>query len=391
MSVVIFGDAFTFPEGNAATNRVHTYAKGFKEAGVNVHVICFDNEYIQVNDGTINGIRFYHPFGQSIKNKHFIIRRWLKFKKYFRTIRLVRKIDKADKIVAINCWTSLLHTYFFAILITRIVGSKLINEHSEHPLRNYQRSFFSKIRGEAKSFFGNVFCDGVFCISQYLIDFYSSRGIRKKKLFLVPSTVDTERFQGPYTPPYNFRYILYCGSLTVAKDGVNILVESFNRISGKYPDINLVLIGKGDIAEEELLIRDLVKNLNIENRVFMPGQKPRSDIPAYLTNARILALARPRSMVADAGFPSKLTEYLSTGIPVVVTTVGEIPLYLKDNENAFLTIPDSVDAFADKMDFVLGNYEYAKQVGARGKELTGTVFNYKYQANRMLEFINSLY
>jgi hypothetical protein len=39
MSVVIFGDVFTFPEGNAATNRVYTYAKGFIENGIDVHVI----------------------------------------------------------------------------------------------------------------------------------------------------------------------------------------------------------------------------------------------------------------------------------------------------------------------------------------------------------------
>jgi len=64
--------------------------------------------------------------------------------------------------------------------------------------------------------------------------------------------------------------------------------------------------------------------------------------------AKILALARPKSKVADAGFPSKLTEYLSTGNPVVVTRVGEIPYYLKDNVHAFLTEPDSVNSFAER-------------------------------------------
>ena len=116
----------------------------------------------------------------------------------------------------------------------------------------------------------------------------------------------------------------------------------------------------------------------------------RDKIPAYLNNAKILALARPKSLVADAGFPSKLTEYLATGIPVVVTEVGEIPVYLKDNENAFISQPDSVDAFAEKLDFVLGNYEVAKKVALKGKELTRTIFNYNYQAKRMIGFINSL-
>jgi glycosyltransferase involved in cell wall biosynthesis len=390
MSFVIFGDAFTFPDGSAATNRVFTYARGFYEIGINVHVICFENEYLAVNDGILNGVYYYHPFGQVEKNKHFLIRRWLKFKKYLRTIALIRKINKSDKIIAINCWTSLLFTQFFAIFLTKLVRTRLINEHSEHPLRNYQGSFFKKSRGEINSYLGNVLCDGIFCISQYLIDFYSSRGLNRRRLFLVPSTVDTERFRKSYESPLKFQYILYCGSLTVMKDGVNILIESFFRITEKYPEINLVLIGKGDLIDEETFIRNLVSELKIEKKVFFPGQLPRTEIPAYLNNAKILALARPKSMVADAGFPSKLTEYLATGVPVVVTEVGEIPLYLKDNENAFLAIPDSVDAFAEKLDYVLGNYAHALEVALRGKELTDSVFNYKYQAKRMLDFIYSL-
>ena len=54
MSIVIFGDSFSFPEGNAATNRIHTYAKGFTENGISVHVISFANEYITNGDGVTN-------------------------------------------------------------------------------------------------------------------------------------------------------------------------------------------------------------------------------------------------------------------------------------------------------------------------------------------------
>jgi glycosyltransferase involved in cell wall biosynthesis len=95
-------------------------------------------------------------------------------------------------------------------------------------------------------------------------------------------------------------------------------------------------------------------------------------------------------MVADAGFPSKLTEYMATGIPVVVTSVGEIPAYLKHRENAFLAKPDSAEAFAKELEYVLDNYEYACHVAMNGKELTKTVFNYNYQAKRMIDFIRSL-
>ena len=34
MTCIIFGDAFTFPDGDASTNRVYTYARGFLEHGL---------------------------------------------------------------------------------------------------------------------------------------------------------------------------------------------------------------------------------------------------------------------------------------------------------------------------------------------------------------------
>ena len=84
MSIIIFGDSFSFPEGDAATNRVHTYAKGFHENNSAVHVICFANDYDSLEVGFITGIRFYHPFGQRKRNRYLIVRRWQKFIKYFK-------------------------------------------------------------------------------------------------------------------------------------------------------------------------------------------------------------------------------------------------------------------------------------------------------------------
>ncbi len=390
MSLVIIGDAFTFPEGNAATNRVHTYARGFYENGLTVHVICFRSYYNNDGDGKFNEINFYHPFGKRKRSRYLLIRRWHKFLKYYRTIKLIRNINKNDRIIAFNSWTNILLTQLFIFIIARFLGTNVINEHSEHPMRNYQGNTLRKTQGNIRMHLDSMLGNGFFCISQYLVDFYTANGVSPKKLFLVPSTVDTDRFKNNIKSPLPFQYILYCGSLSILKDGVNILIESFRKLIENNADINLVLIGKGDTIKEEIYIRALVKRLNIKDRVFFMGQLSRTEIPAYLKNARVLALARPTSMVADAGFPSKLTEYLTTGIPVVVTGVGEIPLYLCDKKNAFLSEPDSIEAFSEKLKFVLDNYNFAMEVAVKGKELTDTIFNYRFQAKRMIGFINSL-
>ncbi|HBE41345.1 MAG TPA: hypothetical protein DDW27_09100 [Bacteroidales bacterium] len=389
-AVIIFGDTFTFPEGNAATNRVHTFAKGFLENKISASVICFKNEYNEYFEGTFDGIDYYHPYGQKVRSKYFLIRRWVTIRKYFKAYSILRDLCLQNEILAINLWTNTLRTQLFVYFLGKLLRIKIIHEHSEHPLREFQKPWLKKAWGESKSFIGTRLCDGIFCISQYLVDFYKSRNVKEGKLLLVPSTVDSERFNITEAPPLPYNYIVYCGSLTIKKDGVDILIESFSKIADAKPDIDLVLIGKGDSADEESAIRTQSEKLNLGKRVHFLGQMSRTEVPGYLAGAKVLALARPTSIIADAGFPSKLTEYLSTGKPVVVTKVGEIPIYLKDNDNAFLSEPDSVEEFAERLSYVLDNYEFALTVGSRGKRLTETIFNYNFQAVRMLEFIRSL-
>jgi len=390
MIYIIFGDTFTFPDGSASTNRVYTYAKGFSHNGIAVNVICFRNDYLENSNGVSDGIRYFHPFGQTKRNKIFIIRTWLKFMKYINTYRLLKGINKKETIMAIHVYSIDILTQLFAFLLSKTLRTKLLVERSEHPLRAHYNCVLQRISENLKIVLETKLYNGIFCISNYLIDFYIKKGVKKDGLFVVPSTVDAGRFHGNFTNPLKYKYILYCGSLTILKDGVNILIESFAKITDKHPGIYLVLIGEADTLKEEMILKDLVVKLKKEDRVKFLGKISRNDIPNYLCNATVLALARPNSIIANAGFPSKLTEYLATGKPIVVTRVGEIPVYLKDNENAFLADPDNVESFALRLDYVLSNYGLARKIGERGKDLTATVFNYNYQTKRMIDFISSL-
>lgn len=390
MAYVILGDSFSFPEGNAATNRVFTYSKGFWEKGIEVHVICLSNAYLTDMNGVREGINYYHPFGQTKRNRFFMIRRWHEFYKYLATFNLLRRIMKIDGISVIHTYSYNIIIQLFAFISSRLLNTIVTLERSEHPLQKYRNKIQENTLGEFRIFLDIKLSDGILCITDYLIDLYQTRGCCKDKLIKIPSTVDPDRFKCQTSSPFNYDYILYSGSLTLQKDGVDILIGSYEKIIKKHPQILLVLIGKGDDLEDELYLRNLVKEKNIDKKVFFLGQIPRNEIPFYICNARLLALARPKSRIADAGFPSKLTEYLATGNPIIVTKVGEIPQYLKDNYNAFLSEPGDVDAFADKLDLVLSDYNFALKVGQQGRKLTEEVFNYKIQTDRIVAFVRSI-
>lgn len=389
MSIVIFGDIFSFPEGDAATNRAHTYAKGFMENGITVHVICFESRYNSAGDGQINGINYYNPFGQISRSKYFISRSYQRILKYFKTLRIFNEINKNERIIAINICTNLFLTHLFSWFISKLYRSKLIIETSEHPLRHYQNSALNKRLGILKLYIESYLCDGIFCISHYLINLYKYKKIEDRKLFLVPSTVDPARFSKIGRNPIGKPYIGYFGSLTFSRDSLDTLIKAFAQVCNYHSKIQLVLGGFCSEIERGKII-DLIAELNLQNRVQLLGYLRREEVITYISHARILVMVRSNNQQSSASYPSKLSEYLASSKPVITVNVGEIPLYITDGINAFIVEPENADALAKKIEYVLSNCDLAKQVGLKGKELTDTVFNYNFQAKRMLEFIDSL-
>lgn len=104
----------------------------------------------------------------------------------------------------------------------------------------------------------------------------------------------------------------------------------------------------------------------------------------------MLVLARPNNKQSEAGFPTKLGEYLATGKPVVVTRVGEIPEYLEDQVNAFIANPGDAGNFALKMKQVMLNYDKALNIGHAGRQLAHTTFNSTFQGNELAGWLKHL-
>jgi glycosyltransferase involved in cell wall biosynthesis len=389
MSIVIFGDLFSFPEGQAATNRVYTYAKGFKENGVNVHVMVYSSTYNEVHKGVVEGIEYSYPFEQKKRSNSFFVRRWQKAKKIVRTYRTLKRLNKKDKIIAINSWTCLMSTHITVWMMAKLLNAKLITEVNEHPLKYYQGGGAVKKRlGNIQFYFESRLCNGILCISRYLVEFHKRKGVNEKKLFLIPSTVDISRFEHKGNRPYPGPYIGYFGSLTFKRDNVDALVKGFAKFSKVNPNVQLVL-GGFCTGETKKQLNDLVAECGVTGRVILLDFLSRQEILDYISHADVLVMVRSRDMESDASYPSKLAEFLATGNPVVSVKVGEVSDYLTDNENAFLVEPGDHEAMAGKFSSIFNNYEHAGQVGQKGKELANSVFNYKNQVKRLLEFIKS--
>lgn len=336
-----------FPFGMAGTNRILSYCKGFIENKVKVKVIC-----LKPTERSEKGI--------------------------------------LNKISALILVSNLLVYIIYFFVITKLLSITYIQEKSEFPFVLRKRSLLGRFYAKLYTSYAYKAFDAILVMTKPLKKYFQNKIRRNSKLLLVPMTVEPERFQKCYHSSKQPNYIAYCGSPSGNKDGVPILIEAFSIISKKYKTIKLYIIGDTPGTNVLIEMKNLAKKFQIENEVIFTGTVSRDKIPEYLYNASILALARPKSLQSYGGFPTKLGEYLSTGNPVVVTKVGEIPDYLKDCENAFISDPDSVEAFAEKLDYVLSHPDLAKRTGQKGREIALKHFNYKAQAIKIINFINEL-
>lgn len=389
MSVVFFGDLFQFPEGSAATNRLFTYAHGLMEQGVKVNVVCYASYYLPQPNGIADGVTYYTPFNQVERSNSFLVRRLQNVNKLIRTVRILNRIHKEDKINAINLWTNLKLTLIIGWILARLYGAKLILECSEHPIDYYEGAIAKKRKSRLWFRIESFLCDGILCISRFLVEFYENEGINPSKLILIPSTVEPGRFSIESGRPVTFPYVGYFGSLTLTRDNVDLLIRSFAGIHSKFPELRLVLGGPGS-DEDRKIVLNMAASLGIEDKTIVLDFMPRNEVVHYISNAEVLVMVRNVDLQSKASFPSKLTEFLSTAKPVITVKVGDISDYLTDGKNAYLIEPGDQKALEEKLNYVLTHYEEAKAVGEKGKELTANVFNYKFQAGRLISFIETL-
>ncbi len=132
---------------------------------------------------------------------------------------------------------------------------------------------------------------------------------------------------------------------------------------------------------------ELIENLGVKNSVIFTGIVSAAEIPQILKNATVLALDRPDSLQAQCGFPTKLGEYLLTENPVVVTKVGDIPLFLKDGETALLAEERNPHEFSSKLLWALEHPAEAIEIGKAGAQVAMREFNYLNETKKIIKAI----
>lgn len=128
-----------------------------------------------------------------------------------------------------------------------------------------------------------------------------------------------------HNPFYGTEYIVAAGRLSAEKAFGN-LIKAFNKVSGRYKNLSLVLIGDG--PERNALSVMAIENPKI---IFMGHVK--NPVP-IIEQARLVVI----SSISE-GLPIVLLEAMRAGRDIVSTTVGAIPNVIEDGVSGLLCRP----------------------------------------------------
>lgn len=364
--------ARSFAPNTAATNRLLAYLKRFVEKGIKVTMVFFypdDNEskYLSLPDGV--DVLYYWGKRYSTNKYLQLIYNYLNVRHFARSLS-----TGANVLI-----------YGAVDVVHELVKRKdihVFHERTEHPeVIGYKKVPFSP---SLKQYMKDCQkCDAIFVISTCLKEYFVAHGVSKDKVIIVNMIVDPSRYDGIVMKPSE-RYLAYCGVIFNNKDGVDDLIKAFAKVSPSHPDVKLYILGrimKGEDMESNM---KLIDDYHLKEKIKLCGEVKADDMPQILKNAEVLVLARPDGLRARAGFPTKLGEYLMSGNPVVVTAVGDIPLFLKDQDSAFLATPGDMDEFAEKINWCLDNREKAQLIGERGASVALKEFNYQHETDKII-------
>lgn len=365
----------SYTPNSAGINRVMSFVKSFSDKGIETKVVFFSPDPIY------SKLCFNYPNVEFIYKweKYYIKHSTFKYISFFLyLISFSIKLPRHSKVLVFG----------FSELLSFLLKRKdceVYYEISENPEISLTTNRF--FASTLDSFLNNCKkLKGLFVISNALKEYFSSKGVDESKIHVINMTVDKTRFDGIQKQNVE-RYIAYCGTASNNKDGVDQLIKSFALISEKYPELKLYIIGRIPNENESFGNKELVKQLGVSGKVVFTGVVPSSEIPQMLTNAEILALDRPENIQAKYGFPTKLGEYLLTGNPVVITKVGDIPLFLTDGINALIAEPDCPESFAGKLEWALSHKEEAHNIGLAGEQVALHHFDSGIETEKIISII----
>lgn len=187
-------------------------------------------------------------------------------------------------------------------------------------------------------------CDGIICISSYLSKIHEPYS----KTVVIPPVVETH-CRAIETNDSECIRIVYAGTISDKnrpvsewKDRIDLMVDAaYQLMEDGYSNIHFNFIG----FNEEDFIGNLPIELKGEYRnkikdltgyISFKGFMASADTMNEIRKSDFSILIRDKKITTMAGFPTKVSESITCGVPVITNDTSDIATYIVNGENGFV-------------------------------------------------------
>lgn len=218
--------------------------------------------------------------------------------------------------------------------------------------------------------------DYIQAISQFLADWARKEGATCP-IMVVPNGVNLlSFFRLRRRRRRGGRKIVITTSRLVPKNGVDILIRTTAELQPLTPNSRFLIQILGSGPEEKKL-KNLAKDLGVEESVEFLGNVPPDEIPQRLAEADVFV--RPSR---SEGLGTAFLEAMAAGLPVIGTRVGGIPDFLVDRETGLFCKVDDPKDLAEKIKLLLSDEQLWQKLSENGKKLVEQNYSWDKVASR---------
>lgn len=189
----------------------------------------------------------------------------------------------------------------------------------------------------------SLFFNGVIAVNNQLKE-WSERKLNSKNVIYLPNFIPLKQEQFTKTTYLNGnpgKRILLLANLRPQKNHF-LLLQVASMLKQSHPDWTFHLIGKDFEDDYSKEIKSKIKELEVENQVFLYGS--RTDIPFILSQSTLGILTS-----VSEGLPVALVEYGMYELAVIVTAVGELPNIISNEVNGCLIKSNDAVSFHEAL------------------------------------------